>query len=168
VNESAGANFSPKIFAWNLEMATALAFSDKSEADAFYKASAKIEFDWQDPIGGKKSLRVARDAAFDTRLRNQVYYHLRVGLIALLGTKRKWNKDTMDIGTTGPRGDVFGHGGGEVWEFFKIDIAKRGDGSFLSPVHSNLEKFDVSKSEVEELAASVIAKASLLSKQKKP
>lgn len=168
VNEKCGTAFCPKVFAWNLELAAALVFDCKASADAFYRGCEGFTFTWTDMVGGEESnrrLRVVRDASFEQRARSQVYYHLRISLIALLKTKGMWT-DELNVGNTGPRGVVFLHGKGEVWELFKVDPSKRGSGDFLSPVLENTRKFGISEKEIEELAAGVVSQASLLAKQR--
>ena len=75
----------------------------------------------------------------------------------------------MAIGNTGPRGVVFIRGkGGRLFEMFRVDTSKRGEGEFLSPTLENTEKFLITPKEIEELAAWVAKQAVLLQKVRVP
>ena len=167
VNEEKGTAFKPKVFAWNLEIAASLVFSDGGDAQAFYKASEGVVFTWTDELEGKehnRQLRIVKDASFDQRCRGQVYYHLRNKLIEMLRAKGMWCEG-MAIGNTGPRGVVFVRNkDGRLFEMFRIDTSKRGEGEFLSPTIATTEKFLFTPKEIEELAAWVVKEASLLKK----
>ena len=173
VNEAKGTDFDPKVFAWNLEIAAALVFSDGDVAQAFYKASEGVMFTWTrtDMLEGveyNRRLRIVRDASFDQRCRSQVYYHLREKLTVLLTSKGLWH-DGMQVGNTGPRGVVFVRAvDGRLFEMFRIDTSKRGEGEFLSPTLATSEKFLITPKEIEELAASVAKGAILLQKIRAP
>ena len=171
VNKEKGTSFDPKVFSWNLEIAAALVFSDADAAQAFYKASEGVAFTWTDMLEGveyNRRLRIVRDASFDQRCRSQVYYHLRENLIVLLKSKGLWH-DGMQIGNTGPRGVVFIRGeDGRLFEMFRVDTSKRGEGEFLSPTLATSEKFLITPKEIEELAASVAKEAVLLQKIRDP
>ena len=171
VNIAKGTSFDPKVFAWNLEIAASLVFDDGTDAQAFYKASDGVEFTWTDELDGVENhrrLRIVKDASFDQRCRGQVYYFLRDKLQSLLEAKGLWHEG-MSIGNTGPRGVVFIRGkGGRLFEMFRVDTSKRGEGEFLSPTLENTEKFLITPKEIEELAAWVAKQAVLLQKVRVP
>ena len=141
VNDEKGTNFNPKVFAWSLEIAAALVFDDSDDAQAFYEASEGVMFTWAVVLEGveySRRLRIVKDASFDQRCRSQVCYRLRLKLIELLGSKGLWH-DGMQVGNTGPRGVVFGRAvDGLLFEMFRIDASKRGEGELLSPRPSRL------------------------------
>ena len=57
---------------------------------------------------------------------------------------------------------------GRLFEMFRVDTSKRGEGEFLSPTLATSEKFLITPKEIEELAASVAKEAVLLQKIRDP
>ena len=170
MNEAKGTSL-PKVFAWNLEIAAALVFSDDDVAQAFFKASEGVMFTWIDMLEGvgyNRRLRIVKDVSFDQSCRGQVCYHLREKLIVLLESKGLWH-DGMQIGNTGPRGVVLARAvDGRLLEMFRVGTGKRGEGEFLFPTLAASEKFFITPKEIEELAASVAKEAVLLRKIRAP
>ena len=171
MNDEKGTSFDPKVFAWNLEIAAALVFEDSDVAQAFYKASGGVMFTWADVLEGveyNRRLRIVKDASFDQRCRSQVCYRLRLKLIELLGAEGLWH-DGMQVGNTGPRGVVFFRAvDGRLFEMFRIDTSRRGEGEVLSPTLATPEKFLITPKGIGELAASVAKEAVLLQKVRAP
>lgn len=124
-----GNDLKPKgAYAWNLEMAASIVFQTKEEAEDFRKLYETNKYPWTDPIEGEKVLRVTRDASFDQRLWNQVYFHVRGGLKRLLVEKGKWDESVSELGSTGPRGVVFLKAGSGITRLMQVDVSKRGVG----------------------------------------
>ena len=59
-------------------------------------------------------------------------------------------------------------GDGRLFEMFRVDTSKRGEGEFLSPTLATSEKFLITTKEIEELAASVAKEAVLLQRVRDP
>ena len=72
-------------------------------------------------------MRVERDAAFDQRVRGQVYYHLKQHSIPFLASKAGWS-DSMFVDNSGFRGVFYCTNGEEIWELFQIRFAHSGGG----------------------------------------
>ena len=142
--------YSPKELIFKNEMASSLVFDGERDAEAIlgrYRDGRKA-VQWVDPFGGHSEgvrvLRVERDAAFDQRLRGQVYFHLKQHTANLLSTKVRWGAN-MKLDNSGVRGVFFCANGDEIWELFQVRFAHCGGGEFLKPNTTNFEDWGVSK-----------------------
>ena len=162
-----------RILAWNGEYSVAFIFKELSDCERFYKRAGAPEvrgrFTWCDPIstGGPRLLRVNKDASFDQRLRTQVFYNLRLEIVAHLEEMNVWKPENMAIIDSGAKGTMFLSTGEEIYDLFKVDVNhKGGPGHYLKPVHQSFEvPWAISKEEVEGIVMRAMTKVSLLERQ---
>ena len=162
-----------RILAWRGEYCVALVFGDPDGYERFYKRSGAPEvkgrFEFVDPISteGPKMLRVHKDASFDQGLRSQVVHNLCREVVALLGAKKVWVSDKMEIIDSGVKGTMFCTSGDEIYDLFKVDINHEdGASHYLKPVYESfLHPWAVGKEDVDGIMTRAMAKVSLLKRQ---
>jgi hypothetical protein len=159
----------PVVYGFDLTAAASLVFEDEDEAKRFYVSSRGVSVEHQDGVKGKYSLRVNKDTAFDVRLRNQVYWHLKDETTKILKGLPKWielGDDTVQVRDTGNRGSVFIDAGGELYEVFHVNVSKkRKDHEVIRPVYDNLDVWGMGEKEADILVNKVIKLATLFGRR---
>ena len=158
--------FCPRVFGLNGDMSAGVLFDTVDEAVCFFKASKGVEVPFGDSKGGEVKLRAVRDSSFNDRLRNQVYWNLREETVEVLSKKTKWSEwdGAIKVEGSGPRGAVVLSNGDELWEIFRVDIAKRSTSHFVKPNLEALGEWGASPTEVEEIVRKALGKSSLRSR----
>ena len=158
--------FCPRVFGLNGDMSAGLLFDTVEEAVCFFKAAKGVELAFKDSKGGEVMLRAVRDSSFNERLRNQVYWNLREETVEVLSKKTKWTEweGAIRVEGSGPRGAVVLSNGDELWEIFRVDIAKRSTSHFVKPNLDALGEWGADPNEVEEIVRKALAKSSLRSR----
>jgi len=156
--------FKPNVYAWSLELSASLVFGSDEEAEDFYVRCKGMMFRWNDTVQGQVKLRITKDASFDQRLRNQVYWNLGDEVKSVLKDHALWNEGVMEVGNNGPRGTFYVGNGTRFWELFKVDVAKRGVGEFLCADLKAWEDWGMDEEKVKALTDRVMAKVTLLAK----
>ena len=55
--------------------------------------------------------------------------------------------------------------GEDMWEWFRVDVKKRGTGSFIVPNYSHLEDWGATREEVDGIVSRVMAQLTLLNRE---
>ena len=158
--------FVPRVFGMNGDMSAGLLFDTAGEAANFFAASKGKEYPFKDSKGGEVLLRAVRDSTFNQRLRNQVYWNLREETVRVLSKKTKWSEwgEAIKVEGSGPRGAVVLSNGAELWEIFRVDIAKRSTSHFVKPNLDALGEWGATPAEVDEIVREALSKSTLRSR----
>ena len=117
--------------------------------------------------GGERELRAVRDSAFDNRLRGQAFWHLKDEATKVMSKKVKWTELSEAVGVldNGGRGHVMVNNGEDMWEWFRVDVKKRGTGSFTVPNYSHLADWGASREEADAIVTKVMGQLTLLNRE---
>ena len=157
----------PAVFGFDLSTSASLLFESEEEAERFYVSSRELELMHDDGPRGKYPLRVNKDTAFDVRLRNQVFWHLKNEVTNSLKGHEKWIQlgDAVKVKDTGRRGAVFIDAGGGLSMLFVVSVSQKKGRDVLRPIYENLNPWGMDVKEADILVNRMLKMATLFDRR---